>query len=558
MSSYPALARVLQIQEDTDSEKLSAQLTSAILSSVHDQASRLTLEEIYESVSASDGGALLDPLGVLPRILPSSSPGARDLIAYMGQHSNAREAMIALQEATERLELDMREGEDNDESDQSEKPSGSPPPSLGAPAQLVRLVDLYGCVIPRLEVRRRTPLDTLRPVLSGLDDALSLAVAHADKRQGRDIIAAVARLVGEATRWVRTKSVEHEDEIVACNKILKSLLDSTLEGYQASIDSSLAQRTFQQYFPRLVFRSATRQGWEAGEQALQAAQNASTTLGNSERSLSSEPSVVSLILLAHSPPSNVSPLTLLSTFLPTVIHCIQTSTALDETLALLLHALHRAQASDPPLTLDPSTSVPLASLLPTLASSHPDPPTRHLVFRLLSMVLALSPPLLRLQLLRDILTDTETTSPQMRVAAVGLVKEAVLQGLAQPEGTSVFASPALFQAIGPVLFRADLPRTLQLDEFVESGESARLSEVLAFYYVVFMRDSGNRTGIRDPDRIAAVQGTLLGPLRVLLDNWLTELPDTHSHDMGTMALASLETNLERVENGDPRLSMPRT
>ncbi|TFK47514.1 hypothetical protein OE88DRAFT_1770662 [Heliocybe sulcata] len=553
MSPYADLAQALQVQEDIDSPDLSDHLTAVIISSVHDEEPLMSLQAIHQTLAIYGAGDVLDPLGVLPRVLSYPSQSASDLLTFMGQQSNAREAMIAIQEAVERLGHDMEE--DNSESSELENNGLTPSPALSLSGQLIRLVDLYRRVIPRLEIRRRGPLDTLEPALSSLTDVVSSAVAQADKAEGRDIFRAVSRLTSQAAGWARINSVDKEEEYAACTEILKSLLISTIELYHECIEMSLAQHTFRQYFPRLVFRTPAQEDKVVEEEVVREVKDAAHAVGISEQQISTTPAIASLFLLAHSLPLATPPLSILSSFLGIIVHCIQSNTLLDESLTVLLYCLHGAQAAQPPTTLDPEQAVPLATILPTLASAHPDPPTRHLVFRLLSMTLALCPSVLRLQLLEDLLTDKDATSPQMRVAAIGLVKEAVLDGLSTPpnsSNSSIFASTDVFRALGPVMLRPDPPDllspNLSLADFIDTSEPSRLSELLAFLYVVIIRDRDNRTGIRDNQRLANVQKTLLQPLRLLLDRWTQDVSAAHGHDTGTMAIASLETNLERVEN----------
>jgi hypothetical protein len=107
---------------------------------------------------------------------------------------------------------------------------------------------------------------------------------------------------------------------------------------------------------------------------------------------------------------------------------------------------------------------------------HPDPPTRHMLFRLTAITLSLTEPALRVQLLMDMLTDP-THLPQTRIAAISLVKESVLHAL---NGTNIlpilsplediFGTSRFLEILGPVLFRPDPPNlsddpNFDLDEF---------------------------------------------------------------------------------------------
>lgn len=129
-----------------------------------------------------------------------------------------------------------------------------------------------------------------------------------------------------------------------------------------------------------------------------------------------------------------------------------------------------------------------------MSSLHPDPQTRHLAFRILSMALSLSPPLTRMQIFREILTDD--VFPQIRVAGIGLLKETVLDALSWRRTGDPFPSPALLQTFGPVIFQSNPPdlflnSSLELDKFLDTVEPKRLVECLSFYYALLMRDQGN-------------------------------------------------------------------
>lgn len=198
-----------------------------------------------------------------------------------------------------------------------------------------------------------------------------------------------------------------------------------------------------------------------------------------------------LMLLAHSKVEFANSDKAFRAMLPILLVSIQGNTVLDETLSFLLKTLHQRQ--NPASELSPEIAAPLCNLLPSLASAHPDSVVRHQSFRILSMLLSSSAPQLRLETLKEL--TSESVFPQMRVAAVGLVKEAVLDGLATP-GANIFASPLFVQVLGPVLFRPNPPDLftthISLKDIEESSELPRLVECLALYYVIIQRDVRNR------------------------------------------------------------------
>lgn len=99
-------------------------------------------------------------------------------------------------------------------------------------------------------------------------------------------------------------------------------------------------------------------------------------------------------------------------------------------------------------------------------------------------------------LLRELLK--ESPFPAMRVAAVGLLKDNIIEAFNPNAAPSPFSSPALMQTFGPIILRSD-PSDLfkktdrgALDSFVDSQEPKRLVECLSLYYVLFMRDTSNK------------------------------------------------------------------
>jgi len=164
------------------------------------------------------------------------------------------------------------------------------------------------------------------------------------------------------------------------------------------------------------------------------------------------------------------------------------------------------------------------------------------MFRILGRVLQLDPSVLRLHILRDLVSPSEDASPYMRTAAIGLVKEAVLEALSYPNTENVFASPLLLQTIGPHVFRLDPPDLLtsiaSVDELKNRPEPARLVECLNLYYVLLLRDRDNRTGIRDTGTKGSVESSFLAPVRLALGKWGTD----------ALPLVALQISLQRVED----------
>ncbi|KAJ7603574.1 hypothetical protein FB45DRAFT_960179 [Roridomyces roridus] len=504
----------------------SGAVTALILSATTDEKSPASLDKIYTALSQSPSGEYLDPLSILPHLVPCSQPAAKSLITLVGEQGSAKEVVIAAQEILERVNDSLDAEDDDDEDGALESPSN----------QLISLICLYNSAIPRLALRKKSASDTIRPLLLQLESSIQLAGSRFSRDEGRQVIATVSQLCSTVAAWAK-------DDAAACQGIAKELLETTLSSCAQCIQSSLAQRSFEELYPRLTIRSTVLPGWEDGERPIQEALTVHRAFGEtfSVDSVPSMPSTAYLVLLAHSKPSDTGGL--LPRILPILIASIQSNYALDEALSILLHSTTSGRE------LSPDISGPLCAILPSLASAHPDSDIRHQAFRILSRVLALTSPALRLEILKDLTTDSDL--PQMRVAAVGLVKEAVLESLPREDRASIFASPIFLQTLGPVLLRPDPPDLfhpdLSLKDIEDSAEPSRLVECLSLYYILLLRDNLNRTGIRDRDQISNVEKTLLAPLRSTLARWTDNPAFTHGHIHDMMPVVSLKTSLERVD-----------
>ena len=202
------------------------------------------------------------------------------------------------------------------------------------------------------------------------------------------------------------------------------------------------------------------------------------------------------MIAAYRPSPESDPDIFLPFILPVLISSIQTNSFLDESLAVLTRTLHLRQSKTSLSSLSPHITVPLCGLLPAVASSHADPLTRHQAFRVLSLLLVASEPQLRFRHLVELTSDSEF--PQMRVASVGLVKEALLEALSlpPPSAENIFLTSLFLRSFGTILFRpnpSDLftSANLTLSEFQDSHEPQRLVECLALYYVLLLRDKSN-------------------------------------------------------------------
>jgi hypothetical protein len=185
-----------------------------------------------------------------------------------------------------------------------------------------------------------------------------------------------------------------------------------------------------------------------------------------------------------------------------------------DALAFLLLVLYQNRTNTK-AELSPDTVNALIPHLVVLASAHPSSSTRHQAFRVVSLVFAAAPSQLRLQLLADLVAKCEY--PQMRVAAVSVVKDAVLDALDSKCSNNVFATSMFMRVFGPLLFRPSPPdlfdqgTKLDLEEFLESPEPKRITEVLSLYYVALLRDKANM--------VSGFFVNHVHPLRDLIIDW---------------------------------------
>jgi hypothetical protein len=243
----------------------------------------------------------------------------------------------------------------------------------------------------------------------------------------------------------------------------------------------------------------------------------------SQGASTSAASLACLVLLAHWPMEDFTPLlNQLAPMRPCIEHTLTNSIAVDECLFLLMT---RADANssitqsnqnvtNPGLSTIPEDDlIPLVQSIASLAASSPDPIRRNSAFVTLSLLLKRADPPARLILLDDLLS-AENPFPQMRVAAIGLVKESTFdafdaldanekgQSGKTRKGTNVFTSPELIARLGRHLLRPEPINlfdtasstnviTVDVQEFFESSEPARLTECLGFYYTLLQRDVDN-------------------------------------------------------------------
>ncbi|CAL1709090.1 unnamed protein product [Somion occarium] len=502
------------IISDDDARKL----PSLIESAVDKRQPSYTLQQLNQLILYRPEDVDLDPLAIVPLLLPSSLEGAEILLETVGSRCSPREALIAIQEAVERLERAADDEEDTENDADN---------VLLAAAQIVRIIQLYAIVLPRLEKRKKTASEILRPLISQV--------------QG---------LTGAIRGWVGNDP--EEQGVVAV--ILCDFLREIVQSNANSLRAGLIARAFERQYPNLRMPIWSIEGPSEVQNAAVVSNvlDALSDLGLSINTLTSQPSISSLILIAHSSQPNMN-LKTLGSFLPIILGSMQSNAALDETLSVLLESLGPLRNVSPRPELSVDLVVPLVHVLAPLAGVHPDPTTRHATYRILSLVLSLAPSLVRLKLLKDLVTDDDESMQKMSVAAIGLVKEAILEALSKPPSTgspsSVFSSPLFMQELGSILFlRQPNNLTAPLVKFLESSEPLRLVESLGLLYVLLLRDVGNTTGVRERGFLKEVQRTLLDPLKLQLDSWEKEFPSLPDLDHAEMQLGIIDMWLDRISS----------
>jgi hypothetical protein len=186
---------------------------------------------------------------------------------------------------------------------------------------------------------------------------------------------------------------------------------------------------------------------------------------------------------------------MLDDWMPIILSCLNDNIAIDESMALLY--LYSKEYWSKNQQIPELVSIPIIEILVPLSSINPNETTRLIAFRLLAVFISQSQEGLAAVILRDLLTCP--TFPQMRVAAISILKEQVINALGR-KNMSLFASSQLLSTFGSILFRSDPPDVLErtfdnaseTKSFLLSWEAKRIMECLSFYYVLICRDQENR------------------------------------------------------------------
>ncbi|KAI0826214.1 hypothetical protein BC629DRAFT_58364 [Irpex lacteus] len=560
-------------------DDISVALSTLVIGATKDDEPRHTLQSIHQATLTHDIVPEIDVFTVVPLLLESAQEASDELLDSIAKQCSAKEMVIVLQDFSERFMRstgdDEESGDDRDEDDEEAANEDVRTQRASKAKQVIRIVTLYSEVIPRLSRGKKTPSQILDPPLTQLQEVLGAATPVLTENDVDQTLRSLDKLILAIGNWAGDdKDVKDK---------LYSFTMAALQAFDKKLGTGVAQRAFEEQFPRLRRPPGST---NPSSQAATTSTDPVAELSNTLQSLGIEPirirpgaPLATLVFIAHnSTPLPLDAFLTLSSLIPV---SLLTNTFLPSTLSLLLRTL--GPLASPSTATIPSSSptsgdkdrlsgtlTALTAILPQIASHHPDPLLRHITFRLLSLVLTLTPPNDRIYVLRDLVAPPDVYdegSESMAVASVGLVKESVLAALSsfggdQTEEENVFATATFTDVFIPVLFTPRFPpsssaSTLregdggeeedveeELEAFLSSSEPSRLVEVLGLYYLLIRRDTENRTGICAPDNTEKIKTTLRDVLRGKLRQW--DRIDLEEAEDAKMQLGILDMWLDRI------------
>ncbi|KAG9051326.1 hypothetical protein FS837_009593 [Tulasnella sp. UAMH 9824] len=445
---------------------------------------------------------VMEILGDVLERASNEDDGAEELFSLLMNNGRPKEIIIALDEALGNLSHkttsdSLQDEEDNDAT------------------KLCLLVHGYSLVLPRMVPRRVKAEETVDSTLTAIRTAANVFFVRSAEPQ-------------EAEAYISSTI---------------QLLSNAMGCFEA----------FEQFYPRQatpISRRLDLSGVESARQVLQKALLLSDSFGDSIQrrltsveSASQEDAVPSFILLAHDSRHILSPESLEKTMAATLT-CLISGLLADEALAWVLRFLHSGSR-----TIAEDVACSLSSALVQVASLSSDPVIRQVAFQCLTDLLLRTSPALSRQLLEELVV--ECPFPQMRTAAVSLLRTLLLAAL-ESEESSPLASPDCLPLMSAIL-KHDPPDALQQPFSVmsEARGSVRLVDALGLYYIVLIRDSENRTGVRGPAYGDMVKEAFIDPLKSALARWEAE-QNGESNELA-LELFSIRNALERVDSALAKL-----
>lgn len=479
---------------------------------------------------------------ILENVLKRASggdDGAEELFCLLMDCGRPKEIVIALDEALGNFTHQSTADSPQDEEDEDEDVT-----------KLCLLVQGYTLVLPRMVPRRVKAEETVNSMLTAIRTAANVSFLPTETQEAEAYLSSTLQLLSNSMEWC-AKDSSSSPELY--KEICRQHLHSTLEIATHHVNAYISFQAFQQFYPRQatpVSRRIDLSSVENARQVLQEALLLSDSLGDSiERRLTSIESaghgdaLAAFILLAHDFQHTPPPESLDKT-VATTVACLTSGLVADEALAWVLRCLHSGLG-----TIAEGVVCSLSSALAQVASLSSDPVIRQVAFQCLTDLLSRTSPVLSRQLLEELVA--ECPFPQMRTAAVSLFRTLLLTAL-ESEEPSPLASPASLPLIS-VILRHDPPDALKQPFLVMSRArgSVRLVDALGLYYIVLIRDSENRTGVRDSAYGAMVKETFIDPLKGALTRWEAEQND-ESNELA-LELFSIRTALERVDSALAKL-----
>jgi len=159
---------------------------------------------------------------MLPLLISCDDPAARDLINLIGECGSAKEVIMAVQEAAEKLERAFEEDSDGEDEDESKIGSPKPHRTTSNVGQLKIMLELYASgefhsvftrfhsfrycsvAIPRTKLRRKSASETIRPLFKELEHILQISGSRASCQEARTILSSTALLARSIHSWCAT------------------------------------------------------------------------------------------------------------------------------------------------------------------------------------------------------------------------------------------------------------------------------------------------------------------------------------------------------------------
>jgi hypothetical protein len=168
--------------------------------------------------------ALKNALDLLPLLWACFDTGENvtQLMKLVSRRASSKEVLIGLLEMQESVTTQLFEWEEDEENN--------------AGGRFCTLLDLYSegklsigqifstnainTAIPRITLRKKGPLDTLRPIMKGVAQCIGLASAKLTQITGRSLLQSLATLISSVSSWITSTPSKEQTESDVCKVIL--------------------------------------------------------------------------------------------------------------------------------------------------------------------------------------------------------------------------------------------------------------------------------------------------------------------------------------------------